>query len=114
MSTDIPHARQLIYATLLALEAPHVGYESIDDCIADLKLALVKMTRTPVKGPRKRISAKMTPALALAIAADIRANPGEAHQVIGDRHGVLGARITEMITGQHDGSGRALFSALLW
>lgn len=100
--TDIPSARKEIELALSKLEAPFLGEEALDECIRLLRAAHQKMTRTPRKGRRQAISARMTSELALAIAADIRANPSTAYQVIGDRHGVLGARISEMLKGGYD------------
>lgn len=100
--TDIPTARKEIELALNKLEGTFVGEDAIDECIRLLRSAHGKMTRTPRLGQRRMISARMTPALAMAIAADVRANPSAAYQEIGDRHGVLGARVSEMLKGRYD------------
>lgn len=100
MKTNIPAARQEIQLAISRLEA---GAADLAACVGLLRAALEKMTRTPRLGRRRMVSARMTPALALAIAADVRANVGHAaYQEIGDRHGVLGARVAELIQGRYD------------
>lgn len=103
----VPFARQKLKEAIAVVEGSlgpeneSERMEAIKDLIETAHYHLARNKYKDVRG--KRVSAPMTDAKVLEIAAMIHANPGISDKAIGDQCGVQGGRINEVRSGKHDG-----------
>lgn len=126
LSSNIPAARAELKAEIDRIDKARAalsgcdGFDTLDEaiehCVRTLEevtarlsaSVLPKLTRTVRAGPRKTISRSLVknPALAREIAGDLWAQlatySADTQMQVGLRHGVNGARISEMLRGRYD------------
>ena len=95
MSSNIPHARQLLKTAL--------AYEMSEEARLLVQEALGHMTRHFVKIKAPVEARKVTRGLAASILRYYQRNPEMSCRLIGEHFGVNGGRVSEIISAGHDG-----------